>query len=120
LAYVLVVEDNPTIGLVIEVALTDEGHHVELRQNAMDGLVSMYNNLLPDLVLTDLQLPGMNGRDLIIKMRDDQRLQDIPIMIITGSIPAPEILPSSDQYQGLLIKPFDLDDLIAAVANLTA
>ena len=120
MANVLVVEDNPSIGLVIELALTDEGHHVELLKNALDGLSIMQNAQVPDLVLTDLRLPGMNGRDFVLKMRSDHRLQGVPVVIITGSIPEPKILPNSDQYQGLLLKPFDLDDLTDTVSRLTS
>jgi CheY-like chemotaxis protein len=120
LANVLVVEDNPSIGLVIELALTDEGHHVELRQNALDGLSIMQNAPVPDLVLTNLRLPGMNGRDFVLKMRSDHRLQGVPVVIITGSIPETNILPNADLYQGLLLKPFDLDDLTDTVLRLTS
>lgn len=121
MARILVVEDNPTIAMVMEIALTDEGHEVVIGNNGMEGLAIMQSKRIPDLVLTDLNMSGIdgNGRDLISKMRDNDQLRNIPAVIITGSIPNPRILPESHQFQGLLIKPFDIDELVNTVARLT-
>lgn len=112
---ILVVEDNPVIGMVIQTALVDEGHRVEVRKNALEGLYLMKSGFIPDLVLTDLIMQGMDGRDLIRKMRDDQQLCKIPAIIMTAAIPNPDILPDEDQFQGILNKPFDIDDLVRTV-----
>ncbi len=119
MAKVLVIEDNPAIGLVMRIALMDEGHQVDVKQNAQEGLSMMKNGRIPDLVVTDLFLSGMGGRELIRKMRSDERLHDVPAVIITGSIPCPEILPQENEYQGLFIKPFDLNDVLDTVSKLT-
>jgi len=118
MARILVVEDNPTIGMVIKMALTDKGHQVEIMGSAQEGLNHMENGEIPDLVFTDLNLKGMNGRELIKRMRSNQRLNHIPTVIITGNVPSPDILPHKEEYQGLLIKPFDLDDVIGTVSKL--
>jgi len=120
LAKVLVVEDNPTIGMVMQIALTEEGHVVQLKNNALDGLSYMQKGNIPDIVLTDLIMGGMDGRSLIIKMRHDHRLHDIPAVIITGCIPHPGILPKQHEFQGLLIKPFDIQDVLDTVSQLTS
>jgi CheY-like chemotaxis protein len=120
MAKILVVEDNPAIRLVIQMTLTDEGHQVELRKNAPEALTLMKSGTIPDLVLTDLIMGEMSGRDLIKKMREDYQLRGIPAVIITGCIPDPDILPDTNDFQGLLLKPFDIDDLIALVANITS
>lgn len=119
MARILVVEDNPTIAMVMEIALTDEGHEVVIGNNGMEGLAIMQSKRIPDLVLTDLNMSGIDGRDLISKMRDNDQLRNIPAVIITGSIPNPRILPESHQFQGLLIKPFDINELVNTVARLT-
>lgn len=120
MAKIIVVEDNMAIAMVIQIALRDEGHGVEILKNAQEALTFMQNGFIPDLLLTDLMLGGMNGRDLIIKMRDDQILRSVPAVIITGCVPMPELLPAPDQFQGFLNKPFDLDDLIDLVDRLIA
>ncbi|MCG1024342.1 response regulator [Dehalobacter sp.] len=115
---ILVVEDNPVIGMVIQTVLTDEGHQVEVRKSAMEGLYLMYTGFIPDLVLTDLIMREMDGRDFIQKMRNDKKLCSIPAVIITASIPNAENLPDKDQFQGLLSKPFDLEELVETVDKL--
>ena len=120
MAKIMVVEDNPGIGMVLQIALSDEGHQVDLHKRADEGLSIMQSGSIPDLVLTDLNMSGMNGRDLIKKMRNDQHLRSIPAVIITGSIPSPEILPKEHEFQGLLLKPFDIQDVVSTVAKLVS
>ena len=120
MAQILVVEDNPAIGMVIQIALTDEGHQVELRKNGLEGLSLMESGRITDLVITDLIMEKMSGRDLIRTMRNDHQMCSIPVVIITGCIPNFEIFPEENQFQGLLLKPFNLEDLIAIVARLTS
>ena len=119
MAKILVIDDDPAIGMIIQIALTMDGHEVVVRTDALDGLALMQNDAIPDLVLTDLIMGIMNGRDFIQKMRLDPRLSSIPTVVITGCIPQPGILPETNQYQGLLIKPFCIEDLISTVARLT-
>jgi CheY-like chemotaxis protein len=118
-AKILVIEDDPAIRMVLETALLLDGYEVEVHKNALEGLTSMQSGMIPDLVLTDLIMSVMDGRTLIKTMRDDAQLQNIPAVIITGCIPKQEVLPEADQFQGLLIKPFDIGDLLELVAMLT-
>ncbi|NLL52900.1 MAG: response regulator [Peptococcaceae bacterium] len=118
MARILVVEDNPMIGMVMQIALSDEGHEIDILNCAVESLKVMENGKIPDLVFTDLNLKGVNGCELIRKMRCNKRLNHIPAVIITGDIPSPDILPHEDEYQGLLIKPFDLREVTGIVAKL--
>lgn len=119
MAYILVIDDDLAIRVLINTALTYEGHEVDVLKNGLEGLSLMKSGKIPDLVLTDLNMDVMNGRDLIIKMRVDSQLHNIPAVIMTGSILTPGILPETDQFQGLLRKPFDIKDLITTVDSLT-
>jgi len=121
LAVVFSIEDNPSISMVIKLALTDEGHTVitfNNSQNAYENLVE--KELKPDVILVDLNMPGMNGKELVEKIRANPYIEYIPVTIITGSIPSTETLPSKDFYQALVLKPFDLQELIDTVERLTA
>ncbi|MGC7871233.1 response regulator [Desulfosporosinus sp. SYSU MS00001] len=120
MAKILVIEDNPAIGLVIQMTLTDQGHQVELRKNALDGLTLMRNGTIPDLILTDLIMKEITGKDLVRIIRGDHLLHDLPVVIVTGCFPDSKILPDADEFQGLLMKPFDINDLVTIVANLTS
>lgn len=119
MAKILVIDDDPSIRIFIKTALNIEGHEVELKENALEGLAFMRTGEIPDLVVTDLLMDVMGGSELINAMREDYQLRDIPAIIITGCIPMPGVLPEENKFQGLLIKPFDLDDFLETVARLT-
>ena len=120
MAVVFTIEDNPSLSMVIKLALTDEGHTVITSNNGLNAYERLEKGLRPDLILVDLKMPGMNGKELVEKIRDNPYIAYIPVTIITGSIPTTEILPPKDSYQALVLKPFDLQELIDTVKKLVA
>ena len=120
MAIVFTIDDNPLISMVIKLALTDEGHSVFAYDNCSEAYAKLEEGLKPDIILVDLNMPRMNGKELVEKMRSNLKLDYIPVTIITGSIPSSEILPPKDYYQALIIKPFDLQELIDTVYRLIA
>lgn len=120
MAVIFSVEDNPSISMVIKYALTDEGHTVLTFNNSIDAYESLEKGLIPDLILVDLKMPKMCGKIFIEKIRANPYINFIPVTIITGSIPSAEILPPNGSYQALILKPFDLQELIDTVEKLIA
>lgn len=118
MATVFTIEDNPLISMVIDHALTDEGHKVIVFNNCYNAYKNLEEGIKPDVILVDLKMPGMNGKELIEKIRANPQFDLIPVTIITGSIPSEEILPPKESFQALMQKPFDLQDLIDTVNNL--
>ena len=120
MAVVFTIEDNPSISMVIKLTLTDEGHTVIAFTNSLNAYESLEKGLKPDVILVDLKMPGMNGKELVQKIRSNPDLAYIPVTIITGSIPSEEVLPTKDSYQALILKPFDIQELIDTVEKLIA
>lgn len=120
MAIVFTIDDNPLISMVIRLALTDEGHSVIAFENCSEAYAKLETGLKPDIILVDLKMPRMSGKELVEKMRSNPKFNRIPVTIITGSIPSTESLPSEDTYQALIIKPFDLQELIVTVERLIA
>lgn len=120
MALVYTIDDNALISMVIKLALTDEGHTVVTFNNSISAYENLEKGSRPDVVLVDLKMPGMNGKELVEKMRLNPELGDIPVTLITGSIPSEEILPPKDFYQGIIIKPFELQELIDTVDKFIA
>lgn len=93
LAHVLLVEDNPDdIELTLE-ALEDSKVRMEI-DVVSDGVAAMAflrregeyeNKTRPDLVLLDLNLPLMDGREVLKEIREDQDLTDLPVVVLTTS-----------------------------------
>jgi len=118
-ARILVVEDEQTIALVLKIALGDVGHEVSTAPNGQAGLAHLGQSPAPDLLITDLKLPDISGRVLVETMSVSPRLKDIPVLIITGSLPGPQDVPPRGSYQALVNKPFDLEHIKNLVALLT-
>src|SRR5579863_8974770 len=100
----LVVEDDPTLGLVIQDNLKSEGYEVEVAPNGACA-IRHTQTATPDIVLLDLTLPDCDGLDLlpILRLRGQ-----VPIIILTARSQQPEKLSGlrlgADDY---ITKPFD-------------
>jgi two-component system alkaline phosphatase synthesis response regulator PhoP len=109
---VLVVEDDPTLRLVIQDNLGAEGYDVDL---AADGVcaVRQAQAVTPDLIVLDLTLPDCDGLDLLPVL---QLRGQVPIIILTARSQQTEKLSGlrlgADDY---ITKPFDMDELLARV-----
>jgi len=82
---VLVVDDSITVRRVTQRLLTREGIHVVLANNGLDALDKM-KTLRPDLILSDIEMPHMDGFDLVRALRADPHTADIPVIIISSRV----------------------------------
>jgi CheY-like chemotaxis protein len=110
---VLVVDDEEEILTLVEKALTAQGYRVETARGGQQAL-DRVNELLPDLVLLDANLPGIHGFDVCRKITSNRRFARVPIIMMTGVFRgwrfAHDSLESSGAA-GYLEKPFRLDEL---------
>lgn len=114
---VLVVDDSLTVRRVTQRLLVREGYRVVLAKDGLEGLERLADEL-PAVVLTDIEMPRMDGFDLVRNMRVDPRLASLPVIMITSRIAqkhrdyAAEL--GVNHYLG---KPFAEEELVALVAN---
>ncbi len=114
---VLVVDDSLTVRRVTQRLLTREGYRVVVAKDGLEGLEKLADEL-PAVVLTDIEMPRMDGFDLVRNMRVDERLAKLPVIMITSRIAqkhrdyAAEL--GVNHYLG---KPFAEEELVALVAN---
>jgi chemosensory pili system protein ChpA (sensor histidine kinase/response regulator) len=80
---VLVVDDSLTVRKITTRLLTREGFRVDSAKDGVDALEKM-RDLLPDVVLLDVEMPRMDGFELARVMRGDERMQSVPIIMITS------------------------------------
>ncbi len=118
MALVLVVEDEPGIRMVLDLSLTGEGHQVETLKNGLLARDRLTHSPLPDILIADLNLPGLSGSCLVEYVHAHPDLRNIPVILMTGGIPDLISLPS-DHFNVILEKPFDLDELNGYVGLLT-
>jgi two-component system, cell cycle response regulator DivK len=80
---ILVVEDNPMNLKLFQDVLTAYGYEVMAAETGQAAL-DIVRDLLPDLVILDIQLPDISGLDIARKFKDDDRLKTIPIVAVTS------------------------------------
>ena len=81
---VLVVEDNPVNMTLASDLLTLHGFHV-LQADTGEAALRVIHERIPDLVLTDLHLPGMDGLELFKRIRADATLASLKVVVLTAS-----------------------------------
>jgi chemosensory pili system protein ChpA (sensor histidine kinase/response regulator) len=117
---VLVVDDSLTVRRVTQRLLVREGYRVVLAKDGLDALERLAEER-PQVVLSDIEMPRMDGFDLVRNMRADARLRELPVIMITSRIAqkhrdyAAEL--GVDHYLG---KPYAEEDLLALVGRYTA
>ena len=111
----LVVEDDPDIALALRLLLTRAGHQVAHAKDGRTGLRDAYTER-PELVILDIGLPGMDGWQVLERLRD---VSDVPVLLLTAHG------QESDKVRGLrggaddyLTKPFTNAELVARVEAL--
>ena len=111
---ILVVEDHHDTSFTLCRLLKLEGYEVE---HAIDGVAgfSTATSLHPDLIVTDLQMPRMNGIEMIKRIREDFGLNGTPILVMSafGRRALDEALEAG--ANGFIEKPLDFDSLLAKV-----
>ena len=74
----------------------------------------------PDLVVTDLSMPDMDGLELCRRLRTNPGTSEVPILVVSGSVPADEARSRAAGYDAVLEKPCSRAQLVAAVLALLA
>jgi DNA-binding response OmpR family regulator len=115
---VVIAEDDPDVAELLRLALTD-GLDVEADIVANGALVmDSVTAGRPDLLLLDVELPGLNGLDVFDLLRSDPHWQGVPVLFLTALPERAETAKAPIGVHEILAKPFDIDDLIARAERL--
>jgi CheY-like chemotaxis protein len=111
---ILVVDDEPVVRAVVRDVLCEEGYAVV---EAPDGctMLEILARECPDLVLMDVMMPGIDGREVYRVLRSREDLPDVPVVMMSAAVQATRLDPSIAAF---LPKPFDLDRLTETVVQL--
>lgn len=111
----LVVDDEQGVALGLEALLAARGYQVELAFDGPQVLERLSHDPLPELVLLDYSMPGMDGDEVLERMRSSDRLRDVPVLMVTASSID---LGRMQRVSGLLRKPYPRQLLFAMIEQL--
>lgn len=110
---VLLVEDDPDVAALLVHHLESVGFRVRHSVNGQDALESI-DAEPPDLLLIDIGLPDLDGRQIIDHLRADERCTDCPVVVTSVLDPDDVGVP----VEGVLSKPFRRNDVIAVLTSV--
>jgi two-component system phosphate regulon response regulator PhoB len=117
---VLVVEDDQSTKLLIEFKLENSGFEVFTAADGTEALAFLQKSMV-DVIILDLMMPLMSGNELLIEMKRDDKLKDIPVLILTAKTLEKDIVEGlslgADDY---IKKPFSPSELVARVRAVLA
>ena len=112
-ASILVVEDDEPIRLALRELLECEGYDVVLAADGQEALDEISREV-PALVLTDVQMPEIDGSELCQRLRNGRTTEDVPIVVLTAARDVDGLERHAD---AIMRKPFDIDALLKVIAQ---
>ncbi len=116
---VFIVDDSVTILMSMEAILRKGGYTVAKAASGEEALTKLQGGLKPNLIITDIHMPGMNGIELIRKIRTMAGIQFVPILVVTTeSQQGKRDEARAAKATGWLVKPVKPDDLMKVVKQI--
>lgn len=113
---VLLVDDSAVILKKTGDMLKANGYDVITKKDGSEAILWLEENIaLPEVVITDMEMPKMTGEELVEAMRADERFQEIPVLVISAHAERHIGLMEKQMIQGFLKKPFTESDLISQI-----
>lgn len=112
-ATILVAEDDEPIRLALREVLEVEGYQVIVAADGAEALQVIAREL-PALIVSDLQMPNVDGHQLLARLRSDVRTEQIPFVVLTAEHRVETLMGRVD---AIIRKPFDIDALLATIAQ---
>src|SRR6476646_3389204 len=114
---ILVVDDSADNSFLIQAILEEEDYKVDIADSGMAALAKI-DEFPPDLILLDVMMPGMDGYEVTRRIRDNEKLPFIPILLITA-YDQPSVAKGLDTgADDFIRKPVEFDELLARVRSL--
>jgi len=111
--HILVIDDQKAIVDIIKIVLSRAGYKVEVALDGQEG-IKKFDIGRFDLVITDIRMPGLDGRDVIAHIHNSDRPRT-PIIVISAT---PWLL-KNNHFEAVFTKPFPLEDLINSIRHFS-
>ena len=119
MAQVLVVDDSSTVRNELESFLTENGLHVSTANDGLMGLEALRNDPAIKLVITDINMPNMDGLTMVEKIRDELGNSNVAVLVLTtDNDPALKKRGKAAGVKGWIVKPFNGANVINPIKKL--
>jgi CheY-like chemotaxis protein len=119
-AYVLIVDDEPDLITLLSDQVAMLGHEVAVARDGVEG-VQLALRRRPDLVVTDVIMPNMDGPEMLIELRRRPETRDVPVIALTALTDArTQARMASLGVVGFLAKPYSMQELAQEIDKATA
>jgi CheY-like chemotaxis protein len=115
---ILVVDDDPSSRLLLRVILEMHGHSVVEAVDGEQALGMILPSPFPDVVITDLRMPNLNGVTLIERLQSEPKTATIPIVVVSAEYDAALALKSSGMVEAVVTKPISINALEECIRAL--
>ena len=116
--HILIVEDSPTQAKLLNSLLTNQGYRVTAAENGVQALEQLKGEK-PTLIISDIVMPEMNGYELCRRIKADERLSDIPVILLTSlSDPSDIIMGLEVRADNFITKPYDEKFLCSRIQHI--
>jgi len=119
---IMVVDDEQDTLAVLEKALTAEGYSVITATTAksMEAALILAESKPPDLIILDLALADMNGREITARLKKNPKIKNIPVLFLTALYSKRQEMEKGHMLDGnvMFTKPYDMEELGTAIKNL--
>jgi serine phosphatase RsbU (regulator of sigma subunit)/ActR/RegA family two-component response regulator len=112
---ILIVEDSPTQAKQLEQILARQGYEVRTTRDGREALDALRARL-PTIVITDINMPEMDGYELCRKIKSDEGLKELPVMLLTSLSDPKDILKGLEcGADNFIVKPYDTEFLLSRI-----
>lgn len=113
---ILTVDDSPSIRMLLRFALSGQGYSVAEAEDGLAALEWLAANDRPDLMITDINMPRMDGFDLVETVRSQGSYGDMPILVLSTESSDDKVDRARQAgADGWIVKPFDPAQLVSAI-----
>jgi CheY-like chemotaxis protein len=115
---IFIADDDADILEILQLMLRTRGYKVHVSDNGNE-LFDYATHELPDLILLDIWMSGIDGRDICARLKNNKTTKDIPVLFISANS---RIQAITNEYgaQGFIAKPFDMQTLLNKVQDMLA
>ena len=112
---ILIIDDDPAVAKFIKFRLSKKGYDVHHKDNGIDGLEAI-NELKPNLVILDMMMPGIDGREVAEQVREHNLIDPNRIIVLSGKEMTTEVKALFDLgVHDYIQKPFNIENLLIRI-----